>query len=82
MAAVFSDLDVEEEMTIVQSVSGGPRARGSALGLGGGKGWRLRGRIYIFAVSSNLSNWFVETRLTPGLLTLACKKLEKQIKKT
>jgi len=54
MAAVFSDLDVEEEMTIVQSVSGGPRARGSALGLAGGKGWRLRGRIYTFAVSSNL----------------------------
>lgn len=41
MAAV---LEVAE-MTIVQSVVGGPMVRGSSLGLGGGKGCRLRGRI-------------------------------------
>jgi hypothetical protein len=33
------------EMTMVQSVRGGPRVRGSSLAAVGGKGWRLRGRI-------------------------------------
>jgi hypothetical protein len=33
------------ERTIVQSVSGGPSARGSSLGLAGGKGCKLRGKI-------------------------------------
>lgn len=40
--AAFGDV---AETTIVQSVSAGPSASGSAFGGSGGKGWRLRGSI-------------------------------------
>lgn len=35
------------EMTIVHSVVGGPRFKGSSLGLVGAKGCRFRGRIWV-----------------------------------
>lgn len=35
-----------EEETIIQAVLRGPRERGSLVGSVGGKGWRLRGRIW------------------------------------
>jgi len=35
------------DRTITQSVVGGPIASGSSEGSAGGKGWRLRGRIWV-----------------------------------
>ncbi len=38
--------DGAADLTLVQSVVGGPRARGSSSLSGGGSEWRFRGRIY------------------------------------